>query len=303
MFALWNNKLPIKQVLLVFNEAKSYFRSETYINLKSTDINKMIDKCLTKIKEDLETYELNGSGWYFKFADKVELHTSEYNPSKGSSYIKLPDWITNKKAIVNIKNSDEKCFLWCILRYLHPKESHEWRVTDLKKYENELITKGITFPMSLKDISKFEKLNPTIPGINVFSVDEGVIYPLRMAERDCENTIDLFLYEEDGKSHFTLIKHFHRLIRSQKTKGVGKLHICKRCFSHFTKSELLQNHIKYCSNNGLVSVKMPEPGTMLYFKNYHKQLPIPFVVYADFECFTYPINTCHPNPDKSYGYN
>ena len=292
-----------KTGIIGFNEAKSYFRSETYINLKSTDINKMIDKCLTKIKEDLETYELNGSGWYFKFADKVELHTSEYNPSKGSSYIKLPDWITNKKAIVNIKNSDEKCFLWCILRYLHPKESHEWRVTDLKKYENELITKGITFPMSLKDISKFEKLNPTIPGINVFSVDEGVIYPLRMAERDCENTIDLFLYEEDGKSHFTLIKHFHRLIRSQKTKGVGKLHICKRCFSHFTKSELLQNHIKYCSNNGLVSVKMPEPGTMLYFKNYHKQLPIPFVVYADFECFTYPINTCHPNPDKSYGYN
>ena len=41
---------------------------------------------------------------------------------------------------------------------------------------------------------------------------------------------------------------------------------------------------------------MPEPNTMLYFKNYHKQLPIPFVVYADFECFTKPMNTCSPNP-------
>ena len=56
--------------------------------------------------------------------------------------------------------------------------------------------------MKLKDISKFEKLNPyLLPGINVFSVsDNNKFYPLRMAEKDCQNTIDLFLYEQDGKS-------------------------------------------------------------------------------------------------------
>ena len=48
---------------------------------------------------------------------------------------------------------------------------------------------------------------------------------------------------------------------------------------------------------------MPPQNTMLGFKNYHKQLPIPFVVYADFECFTKPINICSPNPEKSYNYN
>ena len=48
---------------------------------------------------------------------------------------------------------------------------------------------------------------------------------------------------------------------------------------------------------------MPEPNSMLYFKNYHKQLPIPFVVYADFECFTKPMNSCSPNPKESYNYN
>ena len=42
---------------------------------------------------------------------------------------------------------------------------------------------------------------------------------------------------------------------------------------------------------------------MLHFKNYQKQLPIPFVVYADFECFTQPMNTCSPNPEESYNYN
>ena len=48
---------------------------------------------------------------------------------------------------------------------------------------------------------------------------------------------------------------------------------------------------------------MPPRNSMLCFKNYHKQLPIPFVVYADFECFTKPVNTCNPNPDYSYSYN
>ena len=86
----------------------------------------------------------------------------------GSSYIPLPDWISNKKAIVNIENKDDKCFLWCVLRFLHPKERDEERLVDLKKYENSLNTKGINFPMKLKHISKFEKLNPSLPGINVF---------------------------------------------------------------------------------------------------------------------------------------
>ena len=285
-------------------EGKAYFSSESLNNLKSDDVEKLLKRIIDGIEISIEAYQAGGSGWYFKEVVKLEIHTVEFNPTKGSSYILLPEWISNKKAIVNIKNKDEKCFLWCILRYLHPKESHEEKIKDLEKYEFSLKTKGITFPMKLKDISKFEKLNPELPGINVFSNDNMIIYPLRMADRDCKNTIDLFLYEEDGNSHYTLIKDFHRLIKSQKTSSKnGKIFICKKCFTHYTKEELLEKHIKYCSNNQTVAVKMPEPNTMLYFKNYYKQLPIPFVVYADFECFTKPMNSCSPNPKESYNYN
>ena len=284
---------------------KAYFRSGTHINLKSTDVEKLIDKCVKKIIEDLEAFQKNGSGWYFKEVVQLEIHTVEFNPTKGSSYIPLPDWITNKKAIVNIENKDEKCFLWCILRYLHPVDEKDKRITDLKKYEFSLNTKGIDFPMKLKHISKFEKLNLSLPGINVFSVnDNKKFYPLKMAEKDCQNTIDLFFYEQDGVSHYSLIKSFTRLVKSQITSSKnGLFYICKKCFTHFTKYELLQKHILYCSTNETVSVRMPPKNTMLCFKNHHKQLPIPFVVYADFECFTKPINTCSPNPEKSYNYN
>ena len=45
---------------------------------------------------------------------------------------------------------------------------------------------------------------------------------------------------------------------------------------------------------------MPTKNTILNFQNHFKKLPIPFAIYADFECFTMPVNSCQPNPNKSY---
>ena len=45
---------------------------------------------------------------------------------------------------------------------------------------------------------------------------------------------------------------------------------------------------------------MPTKNTILNFQNHFKNLPIPFVVYADFECFTIPVNTCQPDPDHPF---
>ena len=79
-----------------------------------------------------------------------------------------------KKAIVSLRNKDNKCFIWSILQYLHPREKNDSRLTDLRQYEHELNTSGITFPVKIRDISKFERLNPGLPGINVFSVNESL---------------------------------------------------------------------------------------------------------------------------------
>ena len=164
--------------------------------------------------------------------------------------------------------------------------------------------KGIDFPVKLKYI-KFEKQNLTVPGINVFSVSENkTIYPLRMTEKDCKNTIDLFLFEQDGNSHYSLIKNFSRLFRFQITSRTnGTILICKKCFTHFTKQDLFDKHILYCPINETVAVKMPGKNTKLKFENHYKKLTIPFVVYADFECFTKPLLICEPHPHGSYTYS
>ena len=282
----------------------AYFHSDIYNNMETTNVNSINKNSQEKINESIGNYINNGSGWYFKQIVNLEIHINEYKVMRGSSYIPLPDWIMRKKATINLQNKDEKCFLWCILRYLHPTKINENRLTDLKQYEFSLNTKGITFPMKVKDITKFERLNPDLPSINVFSNDDYTIYPLRQISKDSKNTIDLFYYEEDGKSHYSLIKNFSRLVRSQITKRTNEpIQICKRCFSHFTTQELLDKHMKYCYNNNTSFVKMPKPGSNLHFKNYYKQLPIPFCVYADFECITTEMSSCCPNPEDSYNYN
>ena len=286
---------------------KAYFHSVTYINLVSTDVKDLLGKIIRGIIEKINIYQQNGSGWYFKEVIQLEIHTVEFKPLKGSSYIPLPDWIMRKKAVVSIRNKDSKCFLWSILRYLHPREKNDSRLKDLEQYENELkIPKGFKFPVKVGDITKFENANPKLPGINVFSATTNKkFYPLRMALRDSQKSIDLFLYEENGKYHYSLIKNFSRLFRSQITSRTNEpLHICKRCFSGFTKDTLLQNHIFYCSSKDSVYVKMPKKeDSILKYKNFERQFPLPFVAYADFECFTKPMSSCCPNPEDSYNYN
>ena len=107
-------KQNIKQNIGIIGleEGKAYFLTGTHLNLESTNVDKLIKLCYERIEGHIEVYTEKGSGWYFKEVDKLEIHTVEFNPTKGSSYIPLPDWISNKKAIVSIKNKDEKCFLW-----------------------------------------------------------------------------------------------------------------------------------------------------------------------------------------------
>ena len=286
------------------SETKSYFNTETYINLESTDVKVILSQMIKEILEKIRPksmFQMYGSGWYFKEVSGLEIHIVDYKPIKGSSYIPLPDFILKKKSIINIQNKDNKCFLWSILRYLHPIQMNETRLTDIRKYENDLNFKGIDFPVKLKDIPKFENQNPDLPGINVFSVnDNNKIYPLRLNQKDPQKSIDLFLFSKDEK-HYSLIKNFSRLVRSQITSDTTrKILICKKCLNHFIKKDLFEKHITYCSQNETVAVKMPTKNTILNFQNHYKKLPIPFVVYADFECFTKPINSCQPNPNSSF---
>ena len=57
------------------------------------------------------------SGWMIESVDAEYVNISVYSPLSGSTYIKLPHKLRNSmKGLTNIKNNDNKCFLWCHIR-------------------------------------------------------------------------------------------------------------------------------------------------------------------------------------------
>ena len=75
-----------------------------------------------RILEKMATFQSMGSGWRLYSIIKLELHTTRYTPFRGETWIPLPKELANKKAIINMQNKDNKCFLWCVLRALNPCE-------------------------------------------------------------------------------------------------------------------------------------------------------------------------------------
>ena len=58
------------------------------------------------------------------------MKISIYSPLLGSTYIELPDKLKNPmKGLINIKNSDNQCFLCCYVRHLNSLKIHPKRIT------------------------------------------------------------------------------------------------------------------------------------------------------------------------------
>ena len=72
------------------------------------------------IAQKIDQYTNQGSGWVISAITRHFLKVNKYSPLAAKSYIKLPDAITNRKATINIKNEDDKCFMYCLGRALDP---------------------------------------------------------------------------------------------------------------------------------------------------------------------------------------
>ena len=76
------------------------------------------------LMQKLDDEQLAGSGFVLSGIVNVLLEIFKVNDIQASSYIELPEKYKNNKSIINIKNDDQFCFLWCILGLLCPVEDH-----------------------------------------------------------------------------------------------------------------------------------------------------------------------------------
>ena len=279
------------------------FHSAIKIILESTDLDEVFNEMIDEIEAAVQkAQEAEGSGWIFKEVLDITLHTAKWDPLNAGSYMELPKSLRDKKAIINMKNKDDKCFLWCVLRALNPTNNHPERVdNNLKSKEDTLNMKGIKYPVSFRDIDRFESLNPNI-SITVlgYNQDERV-YPLKVSNfTGCEHDITLMLIKDGENSHYCLVNNMSALLASQINNHKGTRNICLNCFNGYNTKQALNEHKEYCYNNECVKTIMPEKGTFLRFKNFHHSEKAPFVVYADTEALIKEMHNCDPNPNKSY---
>ena len=187
------------------------------------------------------------------------------------------------------------------MRALNPVENNKDRIDVTLKSNIDTVNMGdIRYPVSLKDVSKFEKLNPDI-AVSVYAYDENYsVGPLQVSQHvDRPYRIKLLLISDENKTHYCLIENFSRLVSSQASKHKGKAYVCERCINAFITENALKEHEKHCTNKDCVHLKMPAQGSTISFKHFERGQRVPFVIYADFESLLKPISRCEPNPEIS----
>lgn len=284
------------------DSSRPYFKSKTYILLSKNDIkDDEINEAFQKQFQSFDEYMARGSGWTLKHVISMGLHTFQYRPIGGSTYFKIPDTIGNSHAVINVKNNDNKCFLWSILAHMHPRTNNPNRVAHYISYEQELNMKGISYPVQIKQIPKFENQNDI--SVNVFGFEEGEFFPIHISKHKKKKIeVDLLYLTNNDSAHYCYIKSLNRLLSRTKNSGVA-YKFCRYCLRGHTSQRVLNKHLRYCSKHDAQHVEFPEKGSgkdVIEFDDFSKKMKVPFVVYCDFEAFARPLDTCHPNPNQSH---
>ena len=158
----------------------------------------------------------------------------------GISYIKLPAELNDSnKGQINIKNNDQKCFLWSYIRHINPVRIPQKHI-DLF---NDLSYEGIKFPVLENEFNKIETKNNIC--INVFCYKNKFTFAIHISDQKCENSMSLLLISDGDKSHCVYIKGFDSFT-FDKRKNKNKKYFCKSCLQCLSSENVLGNHKEVC---------------------------------------------------------
>ena len=193
----------------------AFFTSRCVTKLPQEDedtINSSIDQAYYKMFVDCHEFQKEGSCWAIDEVLYLKLMMTKYVPLKGSQYVELPPKVKNSKAVINIQNDDDKCFLWSVLAHLYGANHNRQRIEHYIPYETDLNMNGIVYPVAVKDVPKFEKQNDI--SVNVFGYEDGY-YPPYISRNQQEKHVNLLLTEKGGKTHYCLITDLNKMLHSQ----------------------------------------------------------------------------------------
>ena len=95
----------------------------------------------------------SGSKFVFESVDLLSYHIHKTSLKRGKSYIKSPEWVLNKRATINPKNKDNKCFQYSVTVALNHQNigNHPERISNIKPFTYKYNWDGIDFLGGIKD--------------------------------------------------------------------------------------------------------------------------------------------------------
>ena len=226
---------------------------------------------------------------------------------RGTSYIASKDWVNNKKSTINPHNiNDNNCFLCSIVTALNYQSipSNPKRISNLKPFISGYNWNDIEFPAGHKDYSAFEKNNTGI-ALNILYIPHNTfeIRPCYISKHNKTRNIQAnLLMITDGKEnwHYLARKSISALLRGITSSHNGDF-CCLNCFHSYRTLNALKNHEKVCEDHDYCNVKMPDDDyKYISGTSCKNSLRVPIVIYADFECLLFKIDSCENCPDNSY---
>ena len=278
-----------------------YALPSTRFNIGNEDeLTQALEDSVIQIRLQIQNLEGSTSNLRFKKILSITIHYDRYDPTRAGRYIELPEWIKLKKACINIKNKDQKCFKYCIQSIVYDKISkhHPEEMFHYNKLKDDILNwDGVNFPTGNRDIDRFEENNKSV-SINVFEPDDclndnRIILHRGTKNRNAKYEIDLLkVYDEDNHYHYVLVKNKCRLLNCQSSSNTNKKFYCHHCLNPFQSEKVFKKHLeKGCMASEGQQTKMPDKDTYIEFEKHNTKLPCPFVIYGDFECLTTNSNT------------
>ncbi|XP_054270814.1 uncharacterized protein LOC128991718 [Macrosteles quadrilineatus] len=289
-------------------ELMNFKTTSRLIHSACDELQELLKKDASKLLREESEAQAKGSGWTLHEVKSLTLRLSKFSYAlpAGSGYLPLPPKIAKRKCILNVKNSNDCCFMYCILAKSLPNIRYDSVLTEhsFRECETHYNFDGISFPTPISQMKKFEKQNINT-SVNIFELDENAhITPLRIVDEQQDHFDLLLVRNDEGEAHFTLILNFTKLMQPQITKGSNKITICKRCSTFKenrrcvpTPQHWLSEHLMLCGKSKPSEVILPEQHkSKLRFVSYEMQIEVPIVVTADFESTLYPV----PSTDNAY---
>ena len=119
---------------------------------RGCDLDQIVDRMIANMKFQIENPALLNSRFVFVEVLYLDVNFHQLSLTRGSSYLPVPDFIAERKAMINPQNGDKECFKWSII------EADRWTLIPILR-ECQILGSLLIIMIGRVRVSSFAKTN------------------------------------------------------------------------------------------------------------------------------------------------